>query len=158
MISESWSKCWDDELHTSISLDCSTTTNYINSRKRHTLSWFWWRGRTHFAVSPGWSGGNSMADPFCSPVSLPVYALLFFSSSIHVTNDKVQCLCPYIDLCSVWSGWDWEDGAHAYTYTHTHARCWDIWVPLEMSACLRHKISSAWLKMLLQSMPEKFCD
>lgn len=40
---------------------------------------------------------------------------LFFSSSIHVTNDKVQHSCPYIDLCSVWSGWDWEDGAHAQT-------------------------------------------
>lgn len=40
---------------------------------------------------------------------------LFFSSSIHVTNDKVHCSCPYIDLCSVWSGWGQDDGAHART-------------------------------------------
>lgn len=151
MTNESWSNCLDEELYTGILLDCSTTISYLTSRKRRILSWFWCRGRTLFVVSSGWSGGNSMRDPFCSSVSLPVYVLLFFSSSIHVTNDKVQCLCPYIDLCSVWSGWDWEDGAHAHTYAHSdaHARCWDIWVPLEMSACLRHEISSAWLKMLL---------
>lgn len=63
-----------------------------------------------------WSGGDSMHESFCSSVSLLVSVpLSFFSSSIHVTNDKVQHSCPYIDLCSVWSVWDWEDGAHAQT-------------------------------------------
>lgn len=63
----------------------------------------------------GRSGGSSGLN-LSVPLSASLCLALFFSSSIHVTNDKVQCLCPYIDLCSVWSGWGWDDGAH----THTH--------------------------------------
>lgn len=48
---------------------------------------------------------------------------LFFSSSIHVTNDKVHCSCPYIDLCSVWSSWGQDDGAHTHTVSSETFRC-----------------------------------
>lgn len=67
--------------------------------------------------------------------SLPVsISLFFFSSSIHVTDDKVQCLCPYIDLCSVWSGSDWDDGAHRHSHTHTLSLILETFrVPLEIS-------------------------
>lgn len=67
----------------------------------------------------GWSSGNCIWTFLFLHLSACLCPTLFFSSSIHVTHDKVQHSCPYIDLCSVWSGLDLEDGAHAQTQ-HVH--------------------------------------
>lgn len=53
------------------------------------------------------SGDNSLKTSVFPPS--PCCSLFLF---LHVTNDKVQYLCPYIDLCTVSSCWDWDSRTH----------------------------------------------